>query len=135
MEDGFEFAGAYYGVYFGDVFLDLVAVTFDEAAGYDNTACLAAVLLFVLNHLEDGVDGLLLGGVDEAAGVDDDDLGVFGARSEFGSVVMEKAHHDLGVDEVFGAAEGDKAYFGAGRDRGFRRQIIDGCGGSHRPLF
>jgi len=29
--------------------------------------------------------------------------------------VVEEAHHDLGVDEVFGAAEGDEAYFVAGR--------------------
>ncbi len=34
-EDGFEFAGAYYGVHFGDGFLDFVAVALDEAAGYD----------------------------------------------------------------------------------------------------
>jgi hypothetical protein len=39
----------------------------------------------VLDHLEDGVDGLLLGGVDEAAGVDDEDLGVFGVRGELGA--------------------------------------------------
>ena len=35
FEDGFELAGAYYGVDFGDVFLDFVAVALDEAAGYD----------------------------------------------------------------------------------------------------
>ncbi len=113
-EDGFEFAGAYDSVYFGDVLLDFVAVALDEAAGDDDAACFAAVLLLVLDHLEDGVDGLLLGGVDEAAGIDDDDLGVFGAGGELGSVAMEQAHHDLGVDEVFGAAEGDEAYLGAG---------------------
>ena len=113
-EDGFEFTGADYGVYFGDVLLDFVAVALDEAAGDDDTLGLSAVLLLVLDHLEDGVDGLLLGGVDEAAGVDDDDLGVFGSGREFGTVVMEQAHHDLGVDEVFGAAERDEAYLGAG---------------------
>jgi hypothetical protein len=89
----------------------------------------------VLDHLEDGVDGLLLGGVDEAAGVNDDDLGIFGARGEFGSVVVEQAHHDLGVDEVFGAAEGDEAYFRAGLDRDFVAYIIENGGGSHRLLF
>jgi hypothetical protein len=89
----------------------------------------------VLDHLEDGVDGLLLGGVDEAAGVDDDDLGVFGARGELGSVVVEEAHHDLGVDEVFGAAEGDEAYFGAGFGRDFLASVIENGGGSHRLLF
>jgi hypothetical protein len=39
----------------------------------------AAVGDLVLDHLEDGVDGFLLGGVDERTGVDDEDVGVFGA--------------------------------------------------------
>ena len=60
------------------------------------------------HHLEDGVDGLLLGGIDEAACIDHEDLGVFGARSELGAAAMQQAHHDLGVDEVLGAAERDK---------------------------
>ena len=134
-QDGFEFSGADYGVYFGDVFLNFVAVALDEAAGYDDALGFAAVLLLVLDHLEDGVDGLLLGGVDEAAGVDDDDLGVFGAGGELGSVVVEEAHHDLGVDEVFGAAEGDEAYLGAGLDRDFLAYVVENSGGSHRLLF
>jgi len=63
----------------------------------------------VLDHLEDGVDGLLLGGLDEAAGVDDEDFCVFGLGGELGSTAMEQAHHDLRVNEVFGAAERDEA--------------------------
>lgn len=94
-EDGFQFAGSDDCVHFRDVLLDLVAVTLYQAAGYDDALGFAAVLLLVLDHLEDGVDRLLLGGVDEAAGVDDDDLGVFGPGGEFGSVVVEEAHHDL----------------------------------------
>ena len=132
-EDGFEFAGADYGVYFGDVLLDFVAVALDEAAGYDDALGFSSVgsADFVLDHLEDGVDGLLLGGVDEAAGVDDDDLGVFGARGELGSVVVEQAHHDFGVDEVFGAAEGDEADLGSrlgpGGGRGPQGSFFDCC--------
>jgi hypothetical protein len=79
FEDGFEFAGADDGVDFGDVGADLVAVALDEAAGDDEALGAAAVGDLVLHHLEDGVDGLLLGGVDEGAGVDDEDVGVFGA--------------------------------------------------------
>ena len=111
---GFEFAGADYGVDFGDVFADLVAVALDEAAGDDELLGAASVGLLVLHHLEDGVDGLLLGGVDEAAGVDDEDLGVFGVGGELAAGGVEEAHHDLGVDEVFGAAEGDEADLRAG---------------------
>jgi hypothetical protein len=133
-EDGFEFAGADDCVYFGDVLSNFVAVALDEATGYDYALGFAAVLLLVLDHLEDGVDGLLLGGVDEAAGVDDDDLGVFGAGGEFGSVVVEEAHHDLGVDEVFGAAEGDEAYFGAYQCGGFDYFSFGCCRRSHSLL-
>jgi hypothetical protein len=88
-EDRFEFAGADYGVYFGDVFLDFVAVSFDEAAGDDDAACLAAVLLLVLDHLQDGINGFLLGGIDEAAGVDDDDFGVFGVGRQLSAIMVK----------------------------------------------
>jgi hypothetical protein len=63
------------------------------------------------------VDRFLLGGIDEGAGVDDEDLGVFGAGGEACAGAVEKAHHDLGVDEVFGAAERDESH-GRGRGRG-----------------
>ena len=112
FEDGFELACAYYCVDFGDVGADLVAIALDQAAGYDETLGAAAVGYFVLDHLEDGVDGFLFGAVDEGAGVDDEDVGVFGAGRELGAAAMEQAHHDLGVDEVFGAAERDEAYRG-----------------------
>ena len=109
FQNGFELAGADDGVDFGDVLADLVAVALDEAAGNDELLGAAAVADLVLDHLEDGVDGFLLGGVDEGAGVDDEDVGVFGAGGELAAGAMEQAHHDLGVDEVFGAAEGDEA--------------------------
>jgi hypothetical protein len=48
---------------------------------------------------------------------------------------VEQAHHDLGVDEVFGAAERDEAYLGARFDRDFVAYIIENGGGSHRLLF
>ena len=78
---------------------------------------LARAVRFCADHLEDGVDGLLLGGVDEGAGVDDEDFGVFGVGGEARAGAVEQAHHDLGVDEVFGAAERNKAH-GRGRGRG-----------------
>ena len=102
FEDGFELAGADYGVDFWDALPDFVAVALDEAAGDDELAGRAGG--FVAGHLEDGVDRLLLGGVDEAAGVDDEDLGLFGMGGEARAGAVEQAHHHLGVDEVFGAA-------------------------------
>ena len=37
---------------------------------------------FVVGHFQDSVDGFLLGGVDEAAGVDDEDVGLVGMGGE-----------------------------------------------------
>ncbi len=121
FQNCFEFAGADHSVDLGDVGADFVAVTLDQAAGYDEALGAAAVGDLVLNHLEDGVDGFLLGGVDEGAGVDDEDVGVFGAGGELGTAAMEQAHHDLGVNEVLGAAKRDEAYRGGFCPVGFWR--------------
>jgi len=107
IEDGFEFARAYDGVDFRDALADLVAIALDEAAGDDELFGVA--FGFEAGHLEDGVDGFLLGGVDEGAGVYDEDLGLFGAGGQARAAAVEEAHHDLGFDQVFGAAEADKA--------------------------
>ena len=112
-ENRFEFASADDGIDLRNVLLNLVAVALDQTAGDDDALRLAAILLLMLHHLEDGIDGLLLGGIDEAAGVDDDNLGVFSARRQLGSVVVQHAHHHLGVDEILGAAERDEPYFRA----------------------
>ena len=76
FENRFELAGADDGVDFRNVFLDFVAIALDEAAGDDEL--FGAAVGLVARHFEDGVDRLLLGGVDEGAGVDDEDFGVFG---------------------------------------------------------
>ena len=125
-EDRFELAGADDGVDLGDVSADLVAVSLDEAAGDDEFADASAVGDLVLDHLEDGVDRLLLGGVDEGAGVDDEDVGVFGTGGKLGAVVVEQAHHHFGVDEIFRAAERDEAYLWGG----FLREEALGAEGS-----
>jgi hypothetical protein len=92
---------------------DLVAVALDQTAGDDEPLCAASVRDLVLHHLQDGVDGLLLGGVDEAARVDHEDVGILGARGEPGAAAVKQAHHHLGVNEVLGAAERDEADRGA----------------------
>ena len=106
-QDFVQFAGADYCVYFGDIFLDLIAEALDEATGHDQSFGFAAG--FLAGHFEDFVDRFLLRGANERAGVDDDDVGIFGIGSRLGSGVDQHAHHDLAIDEVFGAAEADKA--------------------------
>jgi hypothetical protein len=59
-------------------------------------------------HREDGVDALLLGGADEAAGVDHHVVGVFGLDGEVTPRGLGHAEHHLGVDAILGAAQGDE---------------------------
>ena len=94
-EDGFEFSGAYDCIDFWDVLPDLIAVALDETSGNDQALSFAAVFNAILHHLEDGVDGLLLGGIDEAAGVVaafgnlDIGAGAWGGEDAWGGVVVE----------------------------------------------
>ena len=76
-----EFVGADERVDFRQICLDIAAVALHQAAGDDQL--LRAAGLLVLGHLENGVDGFLLGGVDETAGVDDEDVGLVGMGSQF----------------------------------------------------
>src|SRR5206468_2542792 len=66
--------------------------------------------LLVLGHLEDGVDRLLLGFADEAAGVDDDDLGGLWRLYQLVARVGRVAEHDLRVDAIFRATKGDEVH-------------------------
>jgi hypothetical protein len=68
----------------------------------------------VLSHLQNRVDGFLFGGIDEAAGVDHQNVGLFGIVRELVTPFHQMAHHDLGIDKVFRAAETYKAYFQGG---------------------
>ncbi len=105
----FQFAGTNHCVDFGNVFANLVAETLDQTSGNDQLFRLAAG--FVGSHFEDRVDGFLLRAFDERAGIDHDDVGVFGAAGQFGSGPRQQAHHDFTIDKVLGTAETDEAYF------------------------
>ena len=108
-DDAFQFVGADEGVDFGQFLADIAAVAFDQAAGDDQFAGAADFL--VLGHLEDGVDRFLLGGVNEAAGVDDEYVGLIGMGGEFVAFGDELPHHDFTIDEVFGTAQTDETDF------------------------
>ena len=70
-------------------------------------AALAQAALLV--DLEDVADRLLLGRVDERAGVDDDDVRLLGVGNDLHAGLVEVAHHYLAVHEVLGAAKRDEA--------------------------
>ena len=77
--------------------------------------------------LEQRVDGVLLGRLDEAAGVDHDGVGVLGVVDEHEAAGLEPAGQLLGVDLVAGAAEGHHGDASAGSGRlGLGRQLSGG---------
>jgi hypothetical protein len=71
----------------------LIAVSFGHAAGHNQSAAGAGLLVFC--HFEDGVDRLLLCLVDEGAGVDDEHVGVRGLARQFMSSLPGESEHHL----------------------------------------
>jgi hypothetical protein len=63
----------------------------------------------VLRHLKDGVDRLLFRLVNKRAGIYHQNVGRFRAVGHFRACPVQQAHHDLAIDQVFGAAEAHKA--------------------------
>ena len=59
----------------------------------------------MLGHLEDGFDGLALGGLDEAASVDDQDIGVLGLGDDLPAAAGKRAKHHFAVHQILGTAE------------------------------
>jgi hypothetical protein len=103
-EDVLDFASADDGIDLRNFCAQFVAIAFTHAAGDDQFP--AAPVLLVLRHLENGVDRLLPGFIDERAGVDDEHVGVGRVPGELMTGLLREPEHDLGVDEVLRAAEG-----------------------------
>ena len=61
-----------YSIYFFNLCHDLVFIAFCHASG-DNQ-CLTSAAVFHFSHFKDGLDTLLLGVMDEAACIDNDDV-------------------------------------------------------------
>ena len=60
-------------------------------------------------RFEDGVDGFALGGVDEAAGIHQDDVGGLEVADDLGPMADQIPHEPLGIDRRLVAAERDDA--------------------------
>jgi hypothetical protein len=87
----------------GQLVRELVRMTLTQATGHDEL--LAAAFFLVACQIEDRVDRLLARRVDEAAGVDDDDLGVTRVVDVLVAFALGHPQHDLGVDPVLRTAE------------------------------
>ena len=78
-----------------------------HAAGDDHLA--------VLGHgLADGAERFLLGAVEKAAGVDDDDIGAVMLARQFIAFRAQPGDDALGIHQRLGASQGNKADFGRG---------------------
>ena len=103
-----DLVNAHERVHFGQQFRQFVAEPLRQAAGNDEA--LAAIFRGAdLGGFEDGVHALLLRGVNERAGVDDDGVGLRGVVGDFHAVLEQRAEHDFGVHQIFGAAERNQA--------------------------
>ena len=101
-------AGAKHAVHLGQLGQNFLLIALGQTAG-DEDLPHQALGLF----LRDGknvVDGLALGGVDEAAGVDDDQIDVLRLRANLKTRLGHQIHHLLAVHLVLGTAEADKGY-------------------------
>ena len=122
FQDAFHFAGSHDRVHFRHLSENLVAVAFDEASCNDKFFRRAE--FFVLRHLENGVNGFLLSGFNEAAGVDHKHVGFVCARRQFVTIARKNAHHHLAIDKVLGASQADKSDFRHGENCAFSQFSI-----------
>ena len=76
------------------------------------------IFTFEAGGLQDCIDRLLLGGLDERAGVHDDRVRLGSVGDDFMAAGFEQAAEVGGVGDVFEAAEGDD------RDLLFRRHAL-----------
>src|SRR4029077_1802616 len=93
----------------GDYVCELSLVALDHATDGDDS--LATSLCLEARRFDHGVDRFLLGSVDEAAGIDDDDFSFSEIRGVFGGITGELREVSFAVDGVLVATERDDADF------------------------
>ena len=94
-------------IHFGNGALEFRLVPLDQAARHDDS--LAPARLFPGTGAQDGIHRLFLGVANEAAGIDEDDIGLFRGWRQGDPLGPEHRHHVLGIHEVLGAPETDEA--------------------------
>ncbi len=91
----------------GNLVLQFLLISLDQAPdGHDR---FDVAFLLELSGAQDRVDRFLLGGVDEAAGIDENDVGVRQIGGHHRAVAYQVSHQAFGIDRRFIAAERDDA--------------------------
>ena len=107
----------------GELARELGLVALDHASNGDDR--LARAVGLAAPGVDDRVDRLLLRRVDEAAGVDDDHVGVIELGRELTAVIREQREIALAVDRVLVAAKRDEADLHSGdTERGDMRRKL-----------
>ena len=106
----------------------LFLLALGQAAGDDHAADVPLALQ--LEHLVDRGVRLVAGPLDEAAGVDDDEIGAGRLADQLVAVELQQAEHPLAVDQILGAAEADERIGALGRGgRGGAGSFLERSGG------
>ncbi|CAN4045389.1 TRAP transporter small permease, partial [Dysosmobacter welbionis] len=99
-------AGAQNAVHLRQLVQNVLLVPLGHAAGDQDLLYLVGPLQ--LRHLQNVVDGLLAGGLQEAAGVHHHHVGPLRLRLDGVAGGLDRGHHLLAVHLILGAAQGDK---------------------------
>ena len=99
-------AGAQNAVHLRQLVQNVLLVPLGHAAGDQDLLYLASPLQ--LRHLQNVVDGLLAGGLQEAAGVHHHHVGPLRLGLDGMAGGLDRGHHLLAVHLILGAAQGDK---------------------------
>ncbi len=106
----------------GQLLREILPVALREAPDHEHLLFRVALL-----QLEARLDGFLLGRGDEAARVDDEDVGLLGRGCQAPPCADERGDHPLGVDLVLCAAEAFDVEGAAGRDVRAPGGSVEGC--------
>ena len=94
------------GIHLGKFIHEVARVALGKTAAHDN-AGIGAEFVALAVCLQNGIDRFLFRGVDEPAGIDDQDVRFGGVVCDFEALGFCGSEHQLGIDEIFGAAEAD----------------------------
>lgn len=98
--------GIDFGKKAGEIFLESLG----KATGDDDLLFFAGgVFLAGVHGFDDGADGFVFGDIDEGAGIDDEGVSHLGIGHDRHTFILKVSEHDLGVDEVLGATEGNES--------------------------